>query len=59
MQKNAGKVAVVEFEMSLVIKFEQGWRVGMVLFEVKVVNLWLRGGVATVLAHVHLNTSRS
>ena len=43
--------------MSLVIKLEKCRGVWMVLLEVKVVDLWLRGGVPAVLAHVHLNTT--
>jgi len=42
--------------MSLVIKLEKCRGVGMVLLEVKVVDLWLRGGVPAVLAHVHLRS---
>ena len=52
---NAGKVAVVKLEMSLVVKLEQCRGVGVVLLQVKVVDLRLGGGVAAVLAHVHLN----
>ena len=45
---------VVELEMPLVVKLEQGWAVGMLLLQVDVVNLRLLGRVAAVLTHVNL-----
>jgi len=48
---------VVELEMPLVVKLEQGWAVGMLLLQVDVVNLGLLGRVAAVLTHVNLRSS--
>ena len=45
---------VVELEMPLVVKLEQGWAVRMLLLQVDVVNLGLLGRVAAVLTHVNL-----
>ena len=50
---------VVELEMPLVVKLEQGWAVGMLLLQVDVVNLGLLGRVAAVLTHVNLATGKS
>ena len=49
---------VVELEMPLVVKLEQGWAVGMLLLQVDVVNLRLLGRVAAVLTHVNLATGK-
>jgi len=40
--------------MPLVIELEESWAVGVVVLEMKVVNLGLVGCVATLLADVHL-----
>jgi len=40
--------------VSLVVEFEEGGGVGVVVLEVEVVDLGLGGGVPAVLAHVHL-----
>jgi len=48
---------VVELEMPLVVKLEQGWAVRMLLLQVDVVNLGLLGRVAAVLTHVNLRSS--
>jgi len=48
---------VVELEMPLVVKLEQGWAVRMLLLQVDVVNLGLLGRVSTVLTHVNLRSS--
>ena len=50
---------VVELEMPLVVKLEQGWAVGMLLLQVDVVNLRLLCRVAAVLTHVNLATGES
>ena len=55
LEQHTCKVRVVEFEMSLVVELEKRGGVGVVVFQVKVVYLRLRGGVATILAHIHLN----
>ena len=57
LKQHAGKVAVVEFEMSLVIELEQSRTVRMVLLEMEIVKLWLWCGVATVLTHIHLESN--
>ena len=57
MQQHAGKVAVVEFEMSLVIELEQSRTVRVILLEMEIVKLWLWRGVATVLANIHLDNN--
>jgi len=56
LQEHAGEVGIVELEVSLVVKLEEGGRVRMVLLEVKIVELGLGGGVAAVLTHVHLGS---
>lgn len=48
---------VVELKMPLVVKFEQGGAVGVLLLQVDVVNLGLLGRVAAILAHVNLRSS--
>ena len=55
LEQHACKVAVVEFEVSLVVELEERGAVGVVLLEVEVVELWLRCGVSTVLTNIHLN----
>ena len=50
---------VVELEMPLVVKLEQGWAVRMLLLQVDVVNLRLLGRVSTVLTHVNLLPEKS
>jgi len=40
--------------MSLVVELEKGWRVGMLLLQMDVVNLRLFSGEAAVLTDVHL-----
>ena len=57
LQQHAGKVAVVELEVSLVVELEEGGAVGMLLLQVQVVDLGLGRRVPAVLAHVHLNTT--
>ena len=42
--------------MSLVVELEKGWRVGMLLLQMDVVNLRLFSGEAAVLTDVHLVT---
>jgi len=37
LKEHAGEVGVVEFEVSLVVKLEEGWAVGVVLLQVDVV----------------------
>lgn len=48
---------VVELKMPLVVEFEQGGAVGVLLLQVDIVDLWLLGRVAAVLAHVNLRSS--
>jgi len=48
------KVGTVEFEMPLVVEFEEGGGVWMLLLQMKVVHLRLLGGVATILTYIHL-----
>ena len=45
---------VVELEMPLVVEFEQGRAVGVLLLQVDVVDLRLLGRVAAVFTHVNL-----
>ena len=45
---------VVELEMPLVVEFEQGGAVGVLLLQVDIVDLGLLGRVAAILAHVNL-----
>ena len=40
--------------MSLVVEFKEGWRVGMLLLEMNVVNFRLFRGESTVLTYVNL-----
>ena len=40
--------------MSLVVELQKGWRVGMLLLQMNVVNFGLFRGEPTVLADVHL-----
>jgi hypothetical protein len=40
--------------MSLVVEFEKGRTVRVILFQVKVVQFRLRGGVATIFTNIHL-----
>ena len=54
LQEHAGEVGIVELEVSLVVKLEEGGRVRVVLLEVEIVELGLGGGVAAVLTNVHL-----
>jgi len=44
--------------VSLVVELEEGGAVGVVVLQVQVVNLRLWGGVAAVLADVHLEKVR-
>jgi len=48
---------VVELEMPLVVEFEQGGAVGVLLLQVDIVDLGLLGRVAAILAHVNLRSS--
>lgn len=48
---------VVELKMPLVVEFEQGGAVGVLLLQVDIVDLWLLGRVAAILAHVNLRSS--
>lgn len=48
---------VVELKMPLVVEFEQGGAVGVLLLQVDIVNLGLLGRVAAILAHVNLRSS--
>lgn len=48
---------VVELKMPLVVEFEQGGAVGVLLLQVDIVDLRLLGRVAAVLAHVNLRSS--
>ena len=43
--------------MSLVVEFKEGWRVGMLLLEMNVVNFRLFRGESTVLTDVNLTRS--
>ena len=54
LEEQACKVGVGELEVTLVIELEQCRTVGMLVLQVQVVDLGLGGGVAAVLAHVHL-----
>jgi len=54
LQKHAGEVGVVEFEMPLVVELEEGGGVRVVILQMEIVDLGLRGGVAAVLTNVHL-----
>lgn len=54
LKQHAGKVAVVKLEVSLVIEFEKGRRVWMVIFQVQVMNLWFCCCMATVFTNIHL-----
>jgi len=57
LEQHACKVAVVEFEVSLVVELEERGAVGVVLLEVEVVELWLGCGVSAVLTNIHLGAS--
>lgn len=48
---------VVELKMPLVVEFEQGGAVGVLLLQVDIVDLRLLGRVAAVLTHVNLRSS--
>jgi len=48
---------VVELKMPLVVEFEQGGAVGVLLLQVDIVDLGLLGRVAAILAHVNLRSS--
>ena len=54
LQQHGGKVGVGELEVPLVVEFEERWRVGVVLLQVKVVDLRLLCGVAAVLTDIDL-----
>jgi len=54
LQQHAGKIAVVELEVSLVVELEEGGTVGVLLLQVDVVHLRLLRRVPAVLAHIHL-----
>ena len=54
MKEHGGKVGIGELEVPLVVELEERRAVWVVVLQVKVVDLGLRGGVATVLADVHL-----
>ena len=49
---------VVELKMPLVVEFEQGGAVGVLLLQVDIVDLRLLGRVAAVLAHVNLEMGK-
>lgn len=49
-----GKLRVGELKVPLVVELEQRRRERMVVLQVQVVNLRFAGGVAALLAHVHL-----
>jgi len=49
-----GKVCVVELEMSLIVEFQKGRRVGVLLLQMNVVNFRLFRGESTVLTDVNL-----
>lgn len=53
-QQVVGELRVGELEVALVVELEQGGRVGVFFLEVQVVDLRFVGGVAALLAHVHL-----
>jgi len=48
---------VVELKMPLVVEFEQGGAVGVLLLQVDIVDLGLFSRVAAILAHVNLRSS--
>lgn len=48
---------IVELKMPLVVEFEQGGAVGVLLLQVDIVDLRLLGRVAAVLTHVNLRSS--
>lgn len=48
------ELRVGELEVTLVVELQQGWRVGMLVLQVDVVDFGLVGGVPALLAHVHL-----
>lgn len=54
LKQHTGKVGVVEFKMSLVIELEEGRRVGMVFFQMQVMNFRLCCSVPTIFTNVHL-----
>ena len=54
LQQHRGKVGVGELEVPLVVELEKGWRVGVVLLQVEVVDLWLLCRVAAVFTDIHL-----
>ena len=56
LEEQAGKVGVVELEVTLVVELEEGGREGVVVLQVEIVQLRLRGSVPTVLTYVHLRT---
>ncbi len=49
---------IVELKMPLVVEFEQGGAVGVLLLQVDIVDLRRLGRVATVLAHVNLEMGK-
>lgn len=53
-QQIVGKLRVGELKVPLVVELEQRRREGMVVLQMQVVDLRLAGGVAALLAHVHL-----
>ena len=49
---------VVELKMPLVVEFEQGGAVGVLLLQVDIVDLGLFSRVAAILAHVNLEIGK-
>lgn len=56
-EENVREVGVVELKVPLVVELEQRGAVGVVVLEVKVVDLGFARGVAALLAHVDLRAT--
>jgi hypothetical protein len=54
LKEHIGKVAIGEFKMTFVVKFEQCWAVGMEFLEMYIVLFRLSGCVSTLFANIHL-----
>ena len=59
MQQHAGEVVVGELKVPLVVEFEQGRTVRMIVFQVQVVHFRLVRRVTALLANVNLRRNKS
>ena len=54
MEEHAREIGVGKLEVPFVVELQESRTVGVVFFQVQVMNLWLSSGVAAVFANVHL-----